>query len=116
MNQVQLAVGVDSAARATQFIETMRGIPALCPQGRALGKYPFRLTTGPARGLGDEDVTLHMTVSLPHGYDPLELDTGFTRVGGLVILFYGTSEQVSRYLPLALASARSALAGTVPGV
>jgi hypothetical protein len=36
--------------------------------------------------------------------------------GGLVVSFYGATDQVDRYLPAAAAAARTALAGTVSGV
>jgi hypothetical protein len=114
LNQVQLTIGVDTAARAKAYVDFLRTVPTSCPDGK-VDKYPFHLTAGASRSLGDEDVTLHSVVDLGDG-SPLELDTGVVRIGGLVVSFYGATDQVDRYLPAAAAAARAALAGTVSGV
>jgi len=116
LNTVQAAVGADTISRATAYLTFLGTIPGLCPDGLALGQYPFRMVTAPPRVLGDENLTLRISVTLPDGGPPLELDTGCVRVGGLVIFFYGTPGQVDEYLPKAVEAARTGLAGHVPGV
>ncbi|GAA5049276.1 hypothetical protein HNP84_004312 [Thermocatellispora tengchongensis] len=115
LNQIQMAVGVDDIATAEKHLSVIRTMPSVCPTGQVLGQFPVRVSEGPKRGLGDEEFTLRLSVD-DGGSSPLELDTGYVRVGGLIVKVYGTAEQVERYLPIAVEQARKTLAGRVPGV
>jgi hypothetical protein len=113
LNQVQAAIGADTIARAGAYLGFLRTVPRDCPTGEVEG-YAVAISLGAPRGLGEDEVSLHAVVDLPG--DPLELDLGFARTGGLVVSFYGTTGQVDQYLPVAFRTASTELAGEVAGV
>ncbi|GAA2638480.1 hypothetical protein [Paractinoplanes durhamensis] len=115
LNQVSTAAGVDTIARASAFLDFLRTVPQACPTGKALDKFPYRLTAEDGTG-GDEELRLRMSITLPGPGEPLVIDMGYVRTGGLVISFYGESRQVDEYLPIATEFATGNLAGTVAGV
>ncbi len=116
LNTVQIGLGIDTISRATAYLAFLRTVPGACASGLFQGKYPMRMSLAPPRSLGDEEANLRIAVDLPDGGTPLEIENGFVRVGGLVLVFYGVPAQVDEHLPTALTAARQALTGGVPGL
>ncbi|GIF17821.1 hypothetical protein BJ973_009215 [Actinoplanes tereljensis] len=115
LSQLSTGTGADTTARATAFLAFLRTLPQACPSGKALGKYPYKLAAKDGTN-GDEELRLRMTIALPEPYEPLVIDQGYVRQGGLVVTFYGEYTQVDEYLPETFKFAETALAGKVPGV